>query len=117
MAVCGGHSGLDLNFGSSFFTRSSCITGHDGLNRILHGYEDKTAYAQCIFAMTTSAEVEPKVFVGRTQGKVRATAFPQSHSGLAEITRINLIDCPYISARSVSPMMKTVSNFHAFLSY
>ena len=24
--------------------------GHDGLNRLLAGYEDKTAYAQCIFA-------------------------------------------------------------------
>lgn len=26
--------------------------GHDGLNRMLVGFEDKTAYAQCIFAFT-----------------------------------------------------------------
>ena len=48
--------------------------GHDGLNRILHGFEDKSAYAQCIFALTTSPEAEPKVFVGRTPGKVRLFA-------------------------------------------
>ena len=26
--------------------------GHDGLNRMLAGFEDKSAYAQCIFAFT-----------------------------------------------------------------
>ena len=29
--------------------------GHDGLNRLLAGYEDKTAYAQCIFAYMAGA--------------------------------------------------------------
>ena len=26
--------------------------GHDGLNKMLHGFEDKSAYAQCIFAFS-----------------------------------------------------------------
>lgn len=29
--------------------------GHDGLNRMLVGFEDKSAYAQCIFAFTPGA--------------------------------------------------------------
>jgi inosine triphosphate pyrophosphatase len=29
--------------------------GHDGLNRMLHGFEDKTAYAQCTFAYSAGA--------------------------------------------------------------
>lgn len=44
--------------------------GHDGLNKMLAAYEDKTAYAQCIFAFSKGPEDEPKVFVGRTHGKI-----------------------------------------------
>jgi len=52
--------------------------GHDGLNKLLAGYSDKTAYAQTIFALTGSASLrsasslteEVKTFVGRTKGKI-----------------------------------------------
>ncbi|GLI71550.1 hypothetical protein VaNZ11_016785 [Volvox africanus] len=44
--------------------------GHDGLNRMLAGFDDKTAYAQCIFAYTPGPETEPIVFVGRTPGRI-----------------------------------------------
>lgn len=44
--------------------------GHDGLNRMLAGFEDKTAYAQCIFAYTPGPGVEPITFVGRTPGRI-----------------------------------------------
>ncbi|GBF95268.1 inosine triphosphate pyrophosphatase [Raphidocelis subcapitata] len=44
--------------------------GHEGLNKLLAGYEDKTAYAQCIFAYTPGPGVEPVVFVGRTHGRI-----------------------------------------------
>jgi inosine triphosphate pyrophosphatase len=44
--------------------------GHDGLNKMLAGYDDKSAYAQCIFAFSTGPGAEPVVFVGRTQGKI-----------------------------------------------
>lgn len=46
--------------------------GHDGLNRMLAGFEDKTAYAQCIFAYAPGPGVEPVMFVGRTDGRIVA---------------------------------------------
>jgi inosine triphosphate pyrophosphatase len=44
--------------------------GHDGLNRMLAGFEDKTAYAQCIFSFTEGPGIAPRTFVGRTPGKI-----------------------------------------------
>ncbi|TYZ62537.1 hypothetical protein PybrP1_012719 [[Pythium] brassicae (nom. inval.)] len=46
-------------------------TGHEGLNNLLAAYDDKSAYAQCIFAYASGADdAEPKVFVGRTPGVI-----------------------------------------------
>ncbi|GJD06112.1 Inosine triphosphate pyrophosphatase [Galdieria sulphuraria] len=42
--------------------------GHDGLNRLLYGFEDKSAYALCIFAFSLGSESEPVVLCGRTEG-------------------------------------------------
>lgn len=44
--------------------------GHDGLNKMLLGFEDKSAYAQCIFSYTSGPDIEPLVFVGRTEGRI-----------------------------------------------
>lgn len=44
--------------------------GHEGLNNLLVAYEDKSAYAQCIFAFSLGPGQEPLVFVGRTPGKI-----------------------------------------------
>lgn len=44
--------------------------GHDGLNRMLVGFDDKTAYAQCTFAYSAGPGCEPIVFVGRTDGRI-----------------------------------------------
>ena len=44
--------------------------GHDGLNKMLVGFEDHSAYAQCTFAYTPGPEYEPMVFVGKTPGKI-----------------------------------------------
>lgn len=44
---------------------------HDGLNRMLVGFEDKSAYAMCTFAYSTGAPgAEPFVFSGRTAGSI-----------------------------------------------
>jgi len=43
--------------------------GHEGLNKMLYGFEDKTGYAQCIFGLGKSGS-EPNIFVGRTPGKI-----------------------------------------------
>lgn len=46
-------------------------TGLDGLNNLLAAYDDKSAYAQCIFAFAKSAtDPSPQVFVGRTPGVI-----------------------------------------------
>jgi len=50
--------------------------GLDGLNKLLLGYDDKTAYAQCIFAFSEGPGAEPLVFVGRTAGRIVAARGP-----------------------------------------
>jgi inosine triphosphate pyrophosphatase len=44
--------------------------GHDGLNKLLAGFDDKTAYALCTFAFSPSPDAEPLVFAGRTEGRI-----------------------------------------------
>lgn len=44
--------------------------GNDGLYKMLEGFEDKTAYAQCIFTFCAGPTSEPITFVGRTNGKI-----------------------------------------------
>ncbi|KAK1267323.1 Inosine triphosphate pyrophosphatase [Acorus gramineus] len=45
-------------------------TGHEGLNNILKAYEDKSAYALCVFSLALGTTVEPISFVGKTLGKI-----------------------------------------------
>jgi len=52
--------------------------GHEGLNKMLVGFEDKTAYAQCIFAYTPGPDTEPVTFVGRTEGRIVPARGPHS---------------------------------------
>ena len=44
--------------------------GHDGLNRMLDGFGDRTAFAQTIVAFTAGPDSEVHVFEGRTDGKI-----------------------------------------------
>ena len=44
--------------------------GHDGLNRMLAGFEDKSAYAQCIFAFCGGPGETPLTFAGTTDGRI-----------------------------------------------
>lgn len=41
--------------------------GHDGLNKLLAGYEDKSAQAVCTFAFSSGPGAEPILFQGRTE--------------------------------------------------
>jgi inosine triphosphate pyrophosphatase len=47
-------------------------TGHVGLNNLLAAYSDKSAYAQCIFALAVDSEAEPIIFDGRCSGRIVA---------------------------------------------
>jgi inosine triphosphate pyrophosphatase len=44
--------------------------GNDGLIKLFSVYPDKSAYAQCTFALSLGPGDEPKVFIGRTPGKI-----------------------------------------------
>ncbi|KAL6078359.1 Inosine triphosphate pyrophosphatase [Balamuthia mandrillaris] len=44
--------------------------GHEGLNKMLEPYEDKTAYALCTFSFSASPDSTPIVFEGRTEGRI-----------------------------------------------
>lgn len=39
--------------------------GHDGLNTMLAGHEDKSAYALCVFSYSHDPSMEPVTFVGK----------------------------------------------------
>ncbi|XAR62750.1 Nucleoside-triphosphate diphosphatase [Bertholletia excelsa] len=44
--------------------------GHEGLNNLLMAYEDKSAYALCVFSLALGPSLEPLTFVGKTPGKI-----------------------------------------------
>ena len=50
--------------------------GRDGLPKLLEAWPDKTAYAQCIFALSEGPGKEVHVFTGRTPGKIVAPRSP-----------------------------------------
>ena len=51
----------------------------EGLHRLLHGFEDKTAYALCLFAFYDKATMkEPIVLEGRTDGTIVLPRGPSS---------------------------------------
>lgn len=41
--------------------------GHEGLNKMLDGFEDRTAEAVCTFAFCQGPGAEPIIFQGRTE--------------------------------------------------
>ncbi|XP_062109067.1 inosine triphosphate pyrophosphatase isoform X1 [Humulus lupulus] len=44
--------------------------GHAGLNNLLMAYEDKSAYALCVFSLALGPKAEPITFLGKTPGKI-----------------------------------------------
>eukprot|EP00158_Paraphelidium_tribonemae_P005492 Partr_v1_DN27371_c3_g1_i3_m46270 putative Pyrophosphatase that hydrolyzes non-canonical purine nucleotides such as inosine triphosphate (ITP), deoxyinosine triphosphate (dITP) or xanthosine 5'-triphosphate (XTP) to their respective monophosphate derivatives. The enzyme does not distinguish between the deoxy- and ribose forms. Probably excludes non-canonical purines from RNA and DNA precursor pools, thus preventing their incorporation into RNA and DNA and avoiding chromosomal lesions (By similari len=51
--------------------------GHEGLNNMLAAYEDKSAYALCIVALSPPGQTS-YVFEGRTDGKIVSARGPTS---------------------------------------
>merc|ERR1712137_1197361 len=53
--------------------------GHDGLNKMLAGWEDKSAYALCTFAYSDGNPANPiQVFIGRTEGRIVVPRGPRN---------------------------------------
>eukprot|EP01120_Amphizonella_sp_Union-15-10_P015182 TRINITY_DN773_c0_g1_i2.p1 TRINITY_DN773_c0_g1~~TRINITY_DN773_c0_g1_i2.p1 ORF type:complete len:238 (-),score=57.27 TRINITY_DN773_c0_g1_i2:35-655(-) len=44
--------------------------GHEGLNKLLFAFEDKSAYALCTFSYCSDSKSEPITFSGKTPGKI-----------------------------------------------
>ena len=44
--------------------------GNNGLVKLLDGFKDKSAYAQCIFTYCAGPNAEPITFVGRVEGTI-----------------------------------------------
>ena len=57
-----------LSFSKDFLTKC----GREGLWKMVEGFEDRSAYAQCIFAFSEGPGKEPKLFVGRCDGEIVA---------------------------------------------
>ncbi|KZV34850.1 Inosine triphosphate pyrophosphatase [Dorcoceras hygrometricum] len=45
-------------------------TGHEGLNNLLMAYDDKSAYALCVFSLALGPYADPITFSGETWGKI-----------------------------------------------
>jgi inosine triphosphate pyrophosphatase len=51
------------------------LTGRQGLVNMLAAYEDKSAYAQCIFALSAGPGLPVHLFTGQTSGRIVAPRF------------------------------------------
>ncbi|KAJ6094652.1 hypothetical protein N7467_002165 [Penicillium canescens] len=52
------------------YIKSFMALGHEGLNKMLDGFEDRTAEAVCTFAFCRGPGEEPLIFQGRTEGAI-----------------------------------------------
>ena len=52
--------------------------GHEGLNKLLVGFNNYNAYALCTFAYAESATSNPVIFKGITNGKITLPKGPNS---------------------------------------
>ncbi|CAG8370294.1 unnamed protein product [Penicillium salamii] len=61
--------------------------GHEGLNKMLDGFEDRTAEAVCTFAFCRGPGEEPIIFQGRTEGSIVRPRGPTNFGKLNVSTR------------------------------
>ncbi|PGG99872.1 inosine triphosphate pyrophosphatase [Blastomyces parvus] len=55
--------------------------GHDGLNKLLDPYEDKSIVAVCTFAFSSGPGAEPILFQGKTEGRIVPARGPAKFAG------------------------------------
>jgi len=51
--------------------------GHEGLNNLLMAYDDKSAYAQCIFCFSEGPDSEVHAFIGKCDGRIVSPRGPK----------------------------------------
>jgi inosine/xanthosine triphosphate pyrophosphatase family protein len=73
--VVGGRAGQHTGLASTMlltaaFAGAAAAAASAAVRCRAAGFEDKSAYAQCIFAYSPGPDAEPITFVGRTEGRI-----------------------------------------------
>ncbi|KAK6350671.1 nucleoside triphosphate pyrophosphohydrolase ham1 [Orbilia javanica] len=91
--------------------------GHSGLNKLLAGFEDKSAEAVCTFAFSEGPGCEPLIFQGRTQGKIVCPRGPAKFGWdpIFEYEGETYAEMPKEKKNSVSHRGKALQKFKEFL--
>ncbi|KAJ3282722.1 nucleoside triphosphate pyrophosphohydrolase ham1 [Borealophlyctis nickersoniae] len=99
--------------------------GHDGLNKMLAGFEDKSATAICTFAYCAGPGKEVVLFEGRTEGKIvpargpkdfgwdpifQPDGFEQTYAEMPKATK-NTISHRFKALEKLKAFMADESNF------
>ena len=94
-------------------------TGHAGLNNMLLAYEDKSAYAQCIFSYCEGPGSDPVTFVGRTMGAIVPARGPSDFGWdpvfEAEGTGKTFAEMSKEEKNSISHRSRSLEKLRAFL--
>ncbi|KAL2913112.1 nucleoside triphosphate pyrophosphohydrolase ham1 [Polyrhizophydium stewartii] len=93
--------------------------GHDGLNRLLVGFDSKAAYALCTFAYCEPGMAEPVLFEGRTNGRIVPPRGP-THFGWDPIFMPDGFDQTYAEMdkdvkNTISHRFRALEKVRAFL--
>eukprot|EP01102_Stenamoeba_stenopodia_P017738 TRINITY_DN6400_c0_g1_i1.p1 TRINITY_DN6400_c0_g1~~TRINITY_DN6400_c0_g1_i1.p1 ORF type:complete len:214 (+),score=64.69 TRINITY_DN6400_c0_g1_i1:53-643(+) len=94
--------------------------GHDGLNKMLAGFDDKSAYALCIFSYCEAPGIEPISFAGRTEGKIVPARGPPNSFGWDPIFEPDGFDLTFAEMtkeqkNSISHRQRSLTKLKQFL--
>ncbi|EPS37619.1 hypothetical protein H072_8665 [Dactylellina haptotyla CBS 200.50] len=91
--------------------------GHSGLNKLLAGFEDKSAEAVCTFAFSEGPGCEPMIFQGRTEGKIVCPRGPPKFGWdpIFEYEGVTYAEMDKDRKNSVSHRGKALEKFKTFL--
>ncbi|PWY98590.1 putative HAM1-protein [Testicularia cyperi] len=94
--------------------------GHDGLNKMLDGFDDRTASAICTFAYSPGPGQEVLIFEGKTEGKIVPPRGPTAFGWdpILEVTGTGLTYAEMESNQknSLSHRYKALAALQAYLS-
>ncbi|KAH6914653.1 inosine triphosphate pyrophosphatase [Coprinopsis sp. MPI-PUGE-AT-0042] len=93
--------------------------GHEGLNKMLAGFEDKGAHAICTFAYSAGPGTEPIIFEGRTEGNIVPARGPGVFGWDAVFeptgTGLTYAEMPVEQKNSISHRYKALAKLREYL--
>lgn len=95
--------------------------GHDGLNKMLAGFEDKSAYALCVFSYCDDPEKEPMTFVGKCPGKIVPARGPPNSFGWDPIFQPDGFDITFAemdkaTKNTISHRLRALDQFKTWIN-